>query len=120
MEARERDMTHQLDTLRVERRQMPWVRIDKPYRFMGPDGEVTLADLFGTHSQLAVYHFMLAPRSEHVCSGYASSPIISTPPGGISRRLTWPSPPSRARRSGRSKRSAAHGLALSLPVVGEQ
>lgn len=69
--ARERDMTHQLDALRAERRQMPWVRIDKPYRLMGPDGECSLADLFGTRSQLAVYHFMLAPGSEHICSGCA-------------------------------------------------
>ncbi|MEG4641773.1 thioredoxin family protein [Paracoccus sp. APAP_BH8] len=67
--ARERDMTHQLDALRAERRRMPWVRIDKPYRFMGPDGEVTLGDLFGTRSQLAVYHFMLTPGSDHLCSG---------------------------------------------------
>ena len=67
--ARERDMTHQLDALRAERRRMPWVRIDKPYRFMGSDGEVTLGDLFGTRSQLAVYHFMLAPGSDHLCSG---------------------------------------------------
>ena len=67
--ARERDMTHQLDALRAERRRMPWVRIDTPYRFDGPDGEVTLGDLFGTRSQLAVYHFMLTPGSEHLCSG---------------------------------------------------
>ncbi|MCJ1900184.1 DUF899 domain-containing protein [Paracoccus versutus] len=67
--ARERDMTHQLDALRAERRRMPWVRIDKPYRFMGPDGEVTLGDLFGTRSQLAIYHFMLTPGSDHLCSG---------------------------------------------------
>ncbi len=67
--ARERDMTHQLDALRAERRRMPWVRIDKPYRFMGPDGEVTLRDLFGTRSQLAIYHFMLTPGSDHLCSG---------------------------------------------------
>lgn len=67
--ARERDMTHQLDALRAERWRMPWVRIDKPYRFMGPDGEVTLGDLFGTRSQLAIYHFMLTPGSDHLCSG---------------------------------------------------
>lgn len=50
--ARERDMTHQLDALRAERREMPRVRIDKPYRFDGPDGEVALADLFGTAASL--------------------------------------------------------------------
>ena len=69
--AREREMTHQLDALRAERRRMPWVHIDKPYRFDGPDGAVTLADLFGTRSQLAIYHFMLTPGSDHICSGCA-------------------------------------------------
>lgn len=69
--AKERDMTHQLDQLRAERRRMPWVRLDRPYRFQGPDGEHMLADLFGGHSQLAIYHFMLAPGSDHVCAGCA-------------------------------------------------
>jgi predicted dithiol-disulfide oxidoreductase (DUF899 family) len=67
--ARERAMTHELDALRAERRQLPWVRIDKPYVFTGPDGEVALGDLFGDRSQLAIYHFMLAPGSDHVCPG---------------------------------------------------
>lgn len=66
---KERALTHQLDALRAERRQLPWVRIDKPYVFEGPDGEHTLADLFGSHSQLAIYHFMLTPDSDHVCPG---------------------------------------------------
>ena len=67
--AKERAITHQLDALRAERRELPWVRVDKPYRFEGPDGEVSLAELFGARSQLAVYHFMLAPGSDHVCAG---------------------------------------------------
>lgn len=67
--ARERDVTHALDALRTERRALPWVRIEKPYVFDGPDGECTLADLFGTRSQLAIYHFMLTPGSEHICPG---------------------------------------------------
>jgi predicted dithiol-disulfide oxidoreductase (DUF899 family) len=67
--ARERDVTHTLDALRAERRELPWVRIEKPYVFDGPDGERTLADLFGTRSQLAIYHFMLTPGSEHICPG---------------------------------------------------
>lgn len=66
---RERAMTHELDALRAERRQLPWVRIDKPYVFAGPDGDCTLADLFGDCSQLAVYHFMLTPGSDHICPG---------------------------------------------------
>jgi len=67
--AKERALTHQLDDLRAERRALPWVRIDTPYVFEGPDGHCTLADLFGDRSQLAVYHFMLAPGSEHICPG---------------------------------------------------
>ncbi|MBN9507712.1 MAG: DUF899 domain-containing protein [Alphaproteobacteria bacterium] len=67
--AKERAMTHELDALRAERRQMPWVRIEKPYGFEGPRGECTLGDLFCGHSQLAIYHFMLTPGSNHVCPG---------------------------------------------------
>ncbi|MGB3877495.1 MAG: thioredoxin family protein [Shinella zoogloeoides] len=66
---KERAMTHQLDALRAERRQLPWVRVEKSYVFDGPDGAVTLDDLFGDRSQLAVYHFMLTPGSDHICPG---------------------------------------------------
>jgi predicted dithiol-disulfide oxidoreductase (DUF899 family) len=62
-------MTHALDALRAERRQLPWVKIEKGYVFDGPDGKETLVDLFGDRSQLAVYHFMLSPGSDHVCPG---------------------------------------------------
>jgi predicted dithiol-disulfide oxidoreductase (DUF899 family) len=67
--ARERAMTHELDALRAERRQLPWVKIEKPYVFQGPEGERTLGDLFGDRSQLAIYHFMLTPGSDNVCRG---------------------------------------------------
>ena len=62
-------MTHELDALRAERRQLPWVKIEKPYVFEGPEGECTLGDLFRGRSQLAIYHFMLTPGSDHVCRG---------------------------------------------------
>jgi predicted dithiol-disulfide oxidoreductase (DUF899 family) len=67
--AKELAMTHELDALRAERRQLPWVRVEKPYVFEGPEGECTLADLFGGRSQLAIYHFMLTPDSDHICPG---------------------------------------------------
>ena len=67
--AKERAMTHALDTLRAERRRLPWVKIEKPYVFEGRGGKCTLADLFGDRSQLAVYHFMLTPGSDHICKG---------------------------------------------------
>jgi predicted dithiol-disulfide oxidoreductase (DUF899 family) len=67
--ARERAMTHELDALRAQRRQLPWVRIDKPYVFQGPEGRCALSDLFQGRSQLAIYHFMLTPGSDSVCRG---------------------------------------------------
>ena len=67
--ARERALTHELDALRAERWQMPWVKIEKPYVFEGSEGACTLGDLFRGRSQLAVYHFMLTPGSDHVCPG---------------------------------------------------
>ncbi|MHA3791024.1 DUF899 domain-containing protein [Sphingomonas sp. YL-JM2C] len=66
---KEREITHALDALRAERRALPWVRIDQPYVFEGPQGSYTLDDLFGDRSQLAVYHFMLTPGSDHICPG---------------------------------------------------
>jgi predicted dithiol-disulfide oxidoreductase (DUF899 family) len=66
---KEKAITHELDALRVERRRLPWVKVDKPYTFEGPKGKRTLADLFQDRSQLAVYHFMLTPGSDHVCKG---------------------------------------------------
>ena len=67
--AKERAMNHALDALRAERRALPWVRVDKDYMFEGPEGPVRLGELFRGRSQLAVYHFMLAPDSDHVCPG---------------------------------------------------
>jgi len=67
--ARERAVTHELDALRAERRRLPRVAVEKPYVFEGPQGPCTLADLFGSRSQLAVYHFMLTPGSDHICRG---------------------------------------------------
>ena len=67
--AKEKAMTGRLDALRAERRAMPWVKIETPYKFEGPDGKRTLADLFDGHSQLAVYHVMLTPGSAHICEG---------------------------------------------------
>jgi predicted dithiol-disulfide oxidoreductase (DUF899 family) len=67
--AKEKAMTRELDALRAERRQLPWVKVEARYVFEGPGGKCTLEDLFQGRSQLAVYHFMLTPGSEHVCKG---------------------------------------------------
>lgn len=66
---KERAMTHQLEALHAERRRLPWVQLDKRYTFQSPEGAVELGDLFGQQSQLAIYHFMLAPGSHHLCPG---------------------------------------------------
>jgi predicted dithiol-disulfide oxidoreductase (DUF899 family) len=67
--AKERAATHQLDALRAERRQLPWVKVETSYVFEGSEGECTLGDLFRGLGQLAVYHFMLTPGSDHICQG---------------------------------------------------
>ena len=67
--AEEKDLMRRNDALGEARRALPWVRIDQDYVFEGPDGRVTLADLFGGNSQLIVYHFMLAPGAEAGCHG---------------------------------------------------
>lgn len=66
---RERALAHQLDALREERRLLPWVRVEKPYVFKASEGNCSLDDLFAGRSQLAVYHFMLSPGSDHICPG---------------------------------------------------
>jgi predicted dithiol-disulfide oxidoreductase (DUF899 family) len=59
--AKEKAFTSARDQLSAERRELPWVKVDKAYVFDKPEGEKSLADLFGDRSQLLVYHFMLGP-----------------------------------------------------------
>jgi len=68
---RERELTHLRDAVAAERRQLPWVRVDKDYAFDTVAGPKRLADFFGPRSQLAVYHFMLTPGDDHICEGCA-------------------------------------------------
>jgi len=65
--AREKEFTHARDRLSQERRELPWERVEKDYRFEGPAGPLTLADLFAGKSQLVVYHFMFDPGWEAGC-----------------------------------------------------
>ena len=65
--AAEKDLTRRSDQVAQLRRQLPWVKIDKPYVFDGPNGQVALADLFDGRHQLLVQHFMLAPGWEQGC-----------------------------------------------------
>jgi len=57
----EKDLTRRSDELARRRQELPWVRIDKDYRFETDDGPASLADLFRGRSQLLVYHFMFGP-----------------------------------------------------------
>src|SRR5438034_11747305 len=57
----EKELTRRGDELARRRRELPWVRIDKEYRFETDEGSASLADLFGDRSQLLVYHFMFGP-----------------------------------------------------------
>jgi predicted dithiol-disulfide oxidoreductase (DUF899 family) len=55
------------DALNLERRKLPWVKIEKEYIFAGPNGKVTFADLFGGKNQLIIYHFMFGPGWKEGC-----------------------------------------------------
>jgi predicted dithiol-disulfide oxidoreductase (DUF899 family) len=65
--AAEKEFTRQRDALTRRRMAMPWERVEKSYRFEGPNGPLSLADLFEGRSQLIVYHFMLGPDWEEGC-----------------------------------------------------
>ena len=57
----EKELTHLSDELAERRRALPWVRLDKEYRFDTDEGSASLADLFRGRSQLLIYHFMFGP-----------------------------------------------------------
>lgn len=63
----EKALTRMRDLVSAERRALPWVRIDKDYTFQAPEGEVTLAELFGGRSQLIIHHFMFGPDWDAGC-----------------------------------------------------
>lgn len=63
----EKDFTRRGDELARRRQELPWVRVDKPYRFETDAGSASLADLFDGRSQLLVYHFMFGPDYKAGC-----------------------------------------------------
>src|SRR4029453_2502830 len=63
----EKDLARRSDELARKRQELPWVKIDKDYRFETDDGKVSLADLFRGRSQLLVYHFMFGPDYKAGC-----------------------------------------------------
>jgi predicted dithiol-disulfide oxidoreductase (DUF899 family) len=72
----EKELTRRSDELARKRRELPWVPVEKDYRFETEGGTKTLADLFDGRSQLLVYHFMFGPAYEAgcpVCSSIADT-----------------------------------------------
>src|SRR3981081_601544 len=65
--AKEKRLTRERDALAAERRQLPWVKVEKNYVFDSPSGKKALADLFDGRSQLVVYHFMFGPEWNEGC-----------------------------------------------------
>ena len=65
--AKEKKFTQLRDQLNQQRRNLPWVKMDKEYVFDGPNGKETLVQLFGDKSQLIVYHFMFGPGWKEGC-----------------------------------------------------
>src|SRR5712672_4207118 len=63
----EKELTRRSDELARRRQQLPWVRIDKAYRFETDEGSASLKDLFKGRSQLLVYHFMFGPDYKAGC-----------------------------------------------------
>src|SRR5438552_5662229 len=64
----EKELTRRSDELARRRQELPWVRIDKKYRFETEEGGASLADLFRGRSQLLVYHFMFGPDYTAGCA----------------------------------------------------
>ncbi len=116
--AAEKDLTRRSDEVARQRQELPWVRVDKDYRFETDEGTATLTDLFKGRSQLLVYHFMFGPDYR------AGMPVLLGHRGRF-QRLRRPSRESRRAADGRVARAAreaaglqaAHGMDVSVGVV---
>jgi predicted dithiol-disulfide oxidoreductase (DUF899 family) len=78
----EKELTRRGDELARWRQELPWVRVEKDYRFFTEEGDASLPDLFGGRSQMLVYHFMLGPgwgEGCPSCSGIADGFAASIP-----------------------------------------
>jgi predicted dithiol-disulfide oxidoreductase (DUF899 family) len=78
--AREKEMTRQRDALNTRRRELPMVEVEEDYTFDGPDGPVSLLDMFEGREQLMIYHFMFHPEWDEGCSS-CSAGIDELSPG---------------------------------------
>jgi predicted dithiol-disulfide oxidoreductase (DUF899 family) len=64
---REKEFSREREALAQARRDLPWEEVTKDYVFDGPDGKLTLPDLFGDRGQLVIYHFMFPPEWDAGC-----------------------------------------------------
>jgi predicted dithiol-disulfide oxidoreductase (DUF899 family) len=71
--AREKELTRRNDALNADRRRLPMVRIENDYRFIGPQGEASLLEMFEGRRQLIIQHFMFDPAWEDGCSSCTAS-----------------------------------------------
>ena len=87
---REKDSVRQLDQLSADRRNLPWVKIEKNYVFESTSGRVKLADLFAGRSQLVIYHFMFGPDWQEGCPScsFVSDHLDGTLPHLAARDVT--------------------------------
>ena len=75
--AKEKELTRLRDQLSAERRELPWVKVEKQYIFDSPKGKETLADLFDGRSQLIIKHLCLAPAGRKAASAARSRSTTS-------------------------------------------
>src|SRR3979409_1679165 len=114
MLAKEKALTRARDALAAERRRMPWMAVEKAYEFEGPQGKVSLLDLFEGRRQLIVYRAFFEPGvfgwPEHACRGcslgadqvahLAHLNVRDTTLASASRAPRAANPPSTARTGG--------------------
>ena len=86
----EKALTRRGDELARLRQGLPWVRVDKEYRFESDEGVASLADLFRGRSQLLVYHFMFGP--DYTAGCLACSAIADGFNGFAIHLATWKTP----------------------------
>jgi predicted dithiol-disulfide oxidoreductase (DUF899 family) len=89
---KEKELTRARDALAAERRRMPWLLVEKKYEFDGPEGKVSLLDLFDGHRQLIVYRAFFEPGvhgwPEHACIGCSMLADQVAHPGHLHARDT--------------------------------
>ena len=116
--AKEKEFTRLRDELSRQRRALPWEKVEKPYEFEGPQGKLTLGDLFGGRSQLVIYHFMLGPGSAEGCPScsYLADHFDGMTIHLANRDVTIRGGFARADRGNR-RIQTPHGMALPLGFV---